>query len=368
MLDIREKLGEVHKSCLRMEKELSKPETVSDMKKYTKLMKEYKHLKKVSDKYLEWNALDKEISDQKEMLSVEKDPDLVEMIRAELPELEKKYEELNEEINILLLPRDPMDEKNAILEIRAGTGGDEAALFAEEIYRMYCRYAEMKKWKVEVMSASGSEGGGIKEVIATVSGDDVYGRLKYEGGVHRVQRVPVTEAQGRVHTSAITVAVLPEADDIDEVTIEEKDLKIDVYRASGAGGQHVNKTDSAVRITHLPTGIVVAMQDERSQIQNRIRAMKVLESKILQLEREKAEKELSSKRKSLVGSGDRSEKIRTYNFPQGRVTDHRIKLTLYRIGDIMEGSLDMVIDPLINYQNALLMGQNIEGLSDDFED
>ena len=368
MLDIREKLGEVHRNCLRMERELSKPEMVSDMKKYTRLMKEYKHLKKVSDKYIEWSTLEKEISDQKEMLSVEKDPDLIEMIRNELPELEKKYETLNEEISVLLLPRDPMDEKNAILEIRAGTGGDEAALFAEEVYRMYCRYAEMKKWKVEVMSASVSEGGGIKEVIATVTGDDVYGRLKYEGGVHRVQRVPVTEAQGRVHTSAITVAVLPEADDIDEVTIEEKDLKIDVYRASGAGGQHVNKTDSAVRITHLPTGIVVAMQDERSQIQNRIRAMKVIESKILQLEREKAEKELSSKRKSLVGSGDRSEKIRTYNFPQGRVTDHRIKLTLYRIGDIMEGSLDMVIDPLINYQNALLLGQNIEGLSDDFED
>jgi len=212
------------------------------------------------------------------------------------------------------------------------------------------------------------EGGGIKEVISIVTGEDVYGRLKYEGGVHRVQRVPVTESQGRVHTSAITVAVLPEVDEIDEVTIDEKDLKIDIYRASGAGGQHVNKTDSAVRITHLPTGIVVAMQDERSQIQNRVKAMKIIESKVLQMEREKAEKEISSKRKSLVGSGDRSEKIRTYNFPQGRVTDHRIKLTLYRINDIMEGSLDMLIDPLVNYQNALLLGRSVEEFGNDSDD
>ncbi|HPV22064.1 MAG TPA: peptide chain release factor 1, partial [bacterium] len=252
--------------------------------------------------------------------------------------------------------------------IRAGTGGDEAALFAGEVYRMYCRYAEMKRWKVEVMSMSSMEGGGIKEVISIVTGEDVYGRLKYEGGVHRVQRVPVTESQGRVHTSAITVAVLPEVDEIDEVTIDEKDLKIDIYRASGAGGQHVNKTDSAVRITHLPTGIVVAMQDERSQIQNRVKAMKIIESKVLQMEREKAEKEISSKRKSLVGSGDRSEKIRTYNFPQGRVTDHRIKLTLYRINDIMEGSLDMLIDPLVNYQNALLLGRSVEEFGNDSDD
>jgi len=218
------------------------------------------------------------------------------------------------------------------------------------------------------MSMSSMEGGGIKEVISIVTGEDVYGRLKYEGGVHRVQRVPVTESQGRVHTSAITVAVLPEVDEIDEVTIDEKDLKIDIYRASGAGGQHVNKTDSAVRITHLPTGIVVAMQDERSQIQNRVKAMKIIESKVLQMEREKAEKEISSKRKSLVGSGDRSEKIRTYNFPQGRVTDHRIKLTLYRINDIMEGSLDMLIDPLVNYQNALLLGRSVEEFGNDSDD
>jgi len=368
MLKIKDKLQEIHESYKRMEIELSKPESTADMKKYTRLMKDYKHLKNISEKYLEWLKLEKEILDQKEMLNNEKDADLVEMIREELPLLENKYEALEEELNILLIPKDPMDEKNAILEIRAGTGGDEATLFAEEIYRMYCRYAEINKWKVEVMSLSSSEGGGIKEVISGVSGEDVYGRLKYEGGVHRVQRVPVTESQGRVHTSAITVAVLPEADDIDEVTIDEKDLKVDVYRASGAGGQHVNKTDSAVRITHLPSGIVVAMQDERSQIQNRARAMKVLESKLLQMEREKAEKEISSKRKSLVGSGDRSEKIRTYNFPQGRVTDHRIKLTLYRINEIMEGSLDMVIDPLIQYQNALILGKSVENFENDVDD
>ncbi|HNW16127.1 MAG TPA: peptide chain release factor 1 [bacterium] len=368
MLDIRDKLSEVYESYLRMERELSRPESTSDMKKYTKMMKEYKHLKKVSDKFLEWTKLEHEMSGHRQMLASEKDPDLVEMIRSELPDLESEYDRLYEELNVLLIPRDPLDEKNAILEIRAGTGGDEAALFAGEVYRMYCRYAEMNRWKVEVMSMSSMEGGGIKEVISIVTGEDVYGRLKYEGGVHRVQRVPVTESQGRVHTSAITVAVLPEVDEIDEVTIDEKDLKIDIYRASGAGGQHVNKTDSAVRITHLPTGIVVAMQDERSQIQNRVKAMKIIESKVLQMEREKAEKEISSKRKSLVGSGDRSEKIRTYNFPQGRVTDHRIKLTLYRINDIMEGSLDMLIDPLVNYQNALLLGRSVEEFGNDSDD
>lgn len=363
MLEIKDKLAEIHKSFLNLEKEIAKPETVADIKKYTKLMREYKRLKNIVDNYLEWDKLEHEIADQREMLAIEKDPELIELIRLELPELEEKYDKITEELNVLLLPHDPLDEKGAILEIRAGTGGDEAALFAEEIYRMYCRYAEINKWKVEIMSISESEGGGIKEVISEISGDDVYGRLKYEGGVHRVQRVPVTESQGRVHTSAITVAVLPQAEEIDEVVIDEKDLKIDVYRSSGAGGQHVNKTDSAVRITHIPTGIVIAMQDERSQIQNRARAMKLLESKLLKLEQEKRDQEVSSQRRSLVGSGDRSEKIRTYNFPQGRVTDHRIKLTLYRIEEIMQGSLDMIIEPLIHYQNALLLGQSVEEFS-----
>jgi peptide chain release factor 1 len=368
MLDIREKLEEIKHSFRKMEKEMSEPAIVSDMKKYAKLMKEYKHLKKIMGKYEEWSKVESEINGQKEMLATEKDADLIDMIREELPALEERERSLYDELCILLVPKDPMDEKNAILEIRAGTGGDEAALFAEEVFRMYSRYSESMGWKMELMSASEMEGGGLKEVVVTIKGEDVYGRLKYEAGIHRVQRVPVTESQGRIHTSAISVVVLPEAEDIDEVKIDEKDLKIDVYKSSGAGGQHVNTTDSAVRITHLPTGIVVAMQDERSQIQNRIRAMKVIESKLLQFEREKQEKELSSKRKSLVGSGDRSEKIRTYNFPQGRVTDHRIKLTLYRLSDIMEGSLDMVIDPLTNYQNALILGQNVEEFSNDSED
>ncbi len=367
MLDIRKKLQDIKSSFHKMEKEMSDPSIVSDIKKYAKLMKEYKYLKKVIEKYEEWTKVENEIVSQKEMLTVEKESDLIEMIKEELPVLEEKHIKLYEELSVLLIPKDPMDEKNAILEIRAGTGGDEAALFAEEVFRMYSRYAENTGWKTEVMSVSEMEGGGVKEIVVAVKGEDVYGRLKYEGGVHRVQRVPVTESQGRIHTSAISVVVLPEAEDIDEVTIDEKDLKIDVYKSSGAGGQHVNTTDSAVRITHLPTGIVVSMQDERSQIQNRIRAMKVLESKILQLEREKQEKELSSKRKSLVGSGDRSEKIRTYNFPQGRVTDHRIKLTLYRLSEIMEGSLDMIIDPLINYQNALILGQSVEDFANESE-
>jgi peptide chain release factor 1 len=365
MLDIRDKLEEIKSSFQKMEAEMSQPEIVSDMKKYARMMREYKHLKTIMEKYDQWTETQNEINDQKEMLSVEKDSGLIEMIKEELPVLEQKQENLYEELCVLLIPKDPMDEKNAILEIRAGTGGDEAALFAEEVFRMYSRYSENKGWKTEVMSVSGMEGGGIKEIVVSVSGEDVYRNLKYEGGIHRVQRVPVTESQGRIHTSAISVVVLPEAEDIDEVKIDDKDLKIDVYKSSGAGGQHVNTTDSAVRITHIPTGIVVAMQDERSQIQNRMRAMKVIESKLLQYERGKQEKELSSKRKSLVGSGDRSEKIRTYNFPQGRVTDHRIKLTLYRLSDIMEGSLDMVIEPLINYQNALILGKSVDSNSNE---
>jgi len=354
-LNIEPKLEELYQKYLEVEKKLSDPKIMGNMKEYTKLSREYSHLKKVAEKYKEWQKIKNEIIDQKEMLKSEKDTDLIAMIKEELPELEKNFEKLNEEIQVLLIPKDPMDDKNAILEIRAGTGGDEATLFAEEIFRMYSRYAENKGWKVETMSLSAQEGGGIKEVIANIIGEGVYGQLKYEGGVHRVQRVPATESQGRVHTSAITVAVLPEAEEIDDISIEEKDLKIDVYRASGAGGQHVNTTDSAVRITHLPTNIVVTMQDERSQIQNRVKAMMILKSKLLRFEQEKQMAELSSQRKSLVGSGDRSEKIRTYNFPQGRVTDHRISLTLYRLSEIMEGSLDMVIDPLITWNNAELM-------------
>ncbi len=355
MLPIREKLEKVYNKYRELEVELSKPEVVTDRQRFSELSQEYSHLKKIAEKYREWDSVDKEIADQKEMLSHEKDPDLLEMIKEELPQLEEQFETLTQELQILLLPHDPMDAKDAILEIRAGTGGSEAALFAEEIYRMYVRYAEQKRWKVEQMSISQNEGGGIKEVVASIHGQDVYGTLKYEGGVHRVQRVPTTESQGRIHTSAVTVAVLPEANEIDSVDIDEKDLKIDVYRSSGAGGQHVNTTDSAVRITHIPTGIVVAMQDERSQIQNRVKAMKILSSKLLQLRREQQQNELASQRKSLVGSGDRSEKIRTYNFPQGRVTDHRVPITLYRLSEIMAGDLDMLLEPLVVWYNAELL-------------
>jgi len=295
----------------------------------------------------------------REILRHEKDPGIVALAEEELPGLERDLTAIEEELKVLLLPHDPMDDKSAILEIRAGTGGDEAALFAADLFRMYSRYAEAKGWQLEVLSSSGQEGGGYKEIVAAVRGVGVYGKLRYEGGVHRVQRVPVTEAQGRIHTSAATVAVLPEADEVDDIAMDEKDLKIDTYRASGAGGQHVNKTDSAVRITHIPTGIVVAMQEERSQIQNRIRAMSLLKSRLLQAEIEKRDRELASQRKSLVGSGDRSEKIRTYNFPQNRCTDHRIGLTLYRLGEVMDGSLDMVIEPLINWQNAELLKNSV---------
>ncbi len=360
MLDIRDKLKEIYSNFLELEKELAMHGVMSDMSRYKKLSKEYAHLKDVCDLYKKWERVETDLKDNKELLREEKDPEMLDMIKEEISALEKSDEELQKDLQIILLPKDPLDEKNAILEIRAGTGGAEAALFSADIFRMYSRYAENKGWKTEIMSMSEAEGNGLKEVIVLIKGKDVYGSLKYEGGVHRVQRVPATEAQGRIHTSAITVAVLPEAEEIDEIEIDEKELKIDVYRSSGAGGQHVNTTDSAVRITHIPTNIVVACQDERSQIQNRVKAMKILMAKLLQKKQEELQDSISSKRKALVGSGDRSEKIRTYNYPQSRVTDHRIGLTLYRLADIMEGTLDMLIEPLIAYQNAELLKTETE--------
>ncbi len=362
MLDeVRKKLDEICERHRTMERDLSDPTVVSDLRRFKKLSQEYARLKEIVAKYGAWKKVTEEITGHREILRHEKDPEITALAGEELPELEKEIAALEEELRVLLLPRDPMDEKNAILEIRAGTGGDEAALFAADLFRMYSRYAEEKRWTVEILSVSGQEGGGYKEIVAAVRGAGVYGKLRYEGGVHRVQRVPVTEAQGRIHTSAATVAVLPEADEVDDIEIDEKDLKIDTYRSGGAGGQHVNKTDSAVRITHIPTGIVVAMQEERSQIQNRIRAMALLKSRLLQAEIEKRERELASQRKSLVGSGDRSEKIRTYNFPQNRCTDHRIGLTLYRLGEVMDGNLDLVIEPLISWQNAERLKESLEG-------
>jgi len=359
LADVRSKLEEICERHRAIEHELSDPTITADLKRFKKLSQEYAHLKDIVTAYDEWKKIDEEIRGHREILRQEKDPEITALAEEELPELEREHAALEEKLRMLLLPHDPLDDKNAILEIRAGTGGDEAALFASDLFRMYSRYAEEKGWKVEVLSASGQEGGGYKEIVAAVRGAGAYGRLRYEGGVHRVQRVPVTEAQGRIHTSAATVAVLPEADEIDDIVIDEKDLKIDTYRSGGAGGQHVNKTDSAVRITHIPTGITVAMQEERSQIQNRARALELLKAKLLQAEIEKREREISSQRRSLVGSGDRSEKIRTYNFPQNRCTDHRIGLTLYRLGEIMDGDLDMIIEPLINWQNAELLKNSL---------
>ncbi len=275
----------------------------------------------------------------------DKDPEIRELAKDEIDELTRESDDLKERLKLLLLPKDPNDERNILLEIRAGTGGEEAALFVADLFRMYSRYAEKKGWKVEILSSHETGIGGFKEIIALISGDKVYSRLKYESGTHRVQRVPETETQGRIHTSAVTVAVLPEADEVD-VDINPSDLRIDVYRASGAGGQHVNKTESAVRITHVPTGLVVQCQDERSQHKNKSKAMKVLAARLLELKQREQQAQQSQERRTIVGTGDRSERIRTYNFPQGRITDHRIGLTIYRLEDIMQGNLDEIIEPL----------------------
>ncbi|KEG19879.1 peptide chain release factor 1 [Bartonella bacilliformis] len=321
---------------------------------YVKLASEYAELQQIVTPIRTLNALYKEVTELEAMAStVQIDADMYALAQEELILLRQKIEQLEQEIQILLLPKDIADEKSAIIEIRAGTGGSEAALFAGDLFRMYERYANAHKWKVEIVSLSDSEVGGYKEIIATISGKGVFSKLKFESGVHRVQRVPETETSGRIHTSAATVAVLPEAEEID-IEIRPEDIRIDTMRASGAGGQHVNTTDSAVRITHIPTGIMV-VQAEKSQHQNRARALQILRSRLFDIERQKAESERSASRKTQVGSGDRSERIRTYNFPQGRVTDHRINLTLYKLDRIMEGDLDGLINPLIsNHQTALL--------------
>lgn len=345
------KLENLSERKTEIEGMLSAPEIINDQKKFRELSKEYAEVEPVVFCFKKYQDNQKTIVSMKEILK-DSDPEIREMANEELKEATAEIESLEQELQILLLPKDPSDNSNIFLEIRAGTGGDEAALFVGSLLRMYTRYAESQKWKLEPISQNVSEIGGYKEVILRIIGQGAYSRLKFESGVHRVQRVPETESQGRVHTSACTVAVLPEVDEVDEIIINPADLRIDTFRASGAGGQHVNKTDSAIRITHLPTGVVVECQDDRSQHKNKARAMTLLKSRLLSAEREKQESEQAENRRSLVGTGDRSERIRTYNFPQGRMTDHRINLTLYKLDQIMEGDLDLVIEPLIQEHQA----------------
>lgn len=334
---------------------LSDPAVIENQNEYRKLMKEHAELQELVSKYGEYKKVNQEITDAKELLNEKLDKDFRDMVESELKEAEIKFEEIKKEIKILLLPKDPNDDKNVIVEIRGGAGGDEAALFAGVLFRMYTKYAERCGWKTEMLDSNPTEIGGFKEVVFAIEGNGAYSRLKFESGVHRVQRIPETEANGRIHTSTVTVAVLPEVEEVD-VEINPNDLRIDTYRASGAGGQHINKTESAIRITHMPTGIVVSCQDQRSQHKNRDKAMRILRSKLYEMAQEQQSSEIAQARKTQVGTGDRSERIRTYNYPQGRITDHRIGLTLYKIDSILEGDLDEVIDALITTSQAERLG------------
>jgi len=345
------KLDSIEEKFNQLTKSLADPSIASNINKYRKLAKEHAELKEIVDKYREYKEVEKGIKEAEEIIADSSDSELKELAKEELRELKEKKEKLIKELKILLLPKDPNDKKNVILEIRAGAGGDEASLFAQELFRMYSRYAEKKGWNVEVLSTSFSAIGGFKEIIASIQGKKVYRRLKYESGVHRVQRIPQTESGGRIHTSTVTVAILPEAEEID-VEIDPKDLRIETFGASGPGGQHVNRTYSAVRITHIPSGIVVSCQDEKSQHRNREKALRILRSRLLEKMRMEREKEIAEARRSQVGTGERSEKIRTYNFPQGRVTDHRINLTLYKLENVLDGELDEIIDNLIAHFEA----------------
>ncbi len=345
-----DRLEQLEDRFKELERDLSDPALVTDQQRYQKTTKQHRDMEPVIERFREYKRVQTGIADAKLMLN-EDDPDIKAMAQEELSALEARLPEIEEQLKIMLLPKDPNDEKNVILEIRAATGGDEASLFAAEVFRMYLRYAEQHRWKVEVMSETESTVGGMKDVTALIEGDRVYSSLKYESGVHRVQRVPATETQGRVHTSAITVAVLPEAEEVD-VKIEQKDLRIDTFCSSGPGGQSVNTTYSAIRITHLPTNTVVSCQDEKSQIKNREKAMRVLRSRLYEVEMEKQHQAQASQRKQQVGSGDRSEKIRTYNFPQNRLTDHRIGLTLHQLEYVMEGKLQPIVDALIAHDTS----------------
>lgn len=340
-----------------LEQKISDPEVIADQETWRKLCKENSDLTPIVEKYKEYKKAKQTIADDKEMLEADQDKDMEELIKAEISETEEKLETISNELKVLLLPKDPNDEKNVIMEIRGGTGGEEAALFAADLMRMYSMYAETRRWKIDILNSNPTDIGGYKEVSFSVEGAGAYSRLKFESGVHRVQRVPSTESGGRIHTSAVTVAVLPEVEEV-EVDINPNDLRIDVFRAGGPGGQCVNTTDSAVRITHLPTGIVVSCQDEKSQFKNKDKAMKILRSRIYEVMEEQRHKEIADKRRSQVGSGDRSERIRTYNYPQGRVTDHRINLTIHRLEQIMNGDLDELIDSLITADQSAKLANN----------
>lgn len=340
-----EKLQKIKEKYDTIAKEIILPEIISDNKRYTKLIKEYNALEPICEKYEEYKTILSNLTQAEEMLKTETDAEMLELTNLEVAECKEKLNKIDEEIKILLLPKDEDDSKNVIMEIRGGAGGEEASLFASELFRMYSMYAEGRRWKVQILSINETELGGIKEISFMINGNGAYSRLKYESGVHRVQRVPETESSGRIHTSTVTVAVLPEHEEVD-IEITEKDLKIDTYRSSGAGGQHVNTTDSAVRITHLPTGIVVACQDERSQIKNKEKAMAYLKSKLYDYYQMQVDSEYAKNRKSQVGTGDRSERIRTYNYPQGRLTDHRINYTVYNLEAFLNGDLDDLIDNL----------------------
>ena len=335
---------------------LSEPEVFSDQNRYRDLSREYAQLEPLVLSWHNWQET-RTVIEEAEQMTAEADPDLRQIAREEMEEGNSRLEELEQELQLLLLPRDPNDDNNIFLEIRAGTGGDEAAIFAGDLFRMYQKYVEGRGWSMEVLNANSGEHGGYKEIIARVAGQGAYSRFKSESGTHRVQRVPETESQGRIHTSACTVAILPEVEGVKEITINPADLRTDTFRASGAGGQHVNKTDSAIRITHLPSGIVVECQDERSQHKNRARAKSLLQARLLEQEQSRQQSEVAESRRLQVGSGDRSQRIRTYNFPQGRVTDHRVNLTLYKLDELLGGNLDMVIDPLLQEHQADLLAE-----------